>query len=114
MASIHTNWAYVKGLNGNYRDGSNLAESAIAVRHRLNKHYDEGISWSVCGEVYRYERQFQKAWDAYSAAEQIFHGARSWTWLGVIYQEQAICLFQAMQDGINLVPEKIRSRRPSA
>ena len=106
MASIYNNWAYVKGLNGSYRDGSNLAESAIAVRHRLNKYYDEGISWSVCGEVYRYERQFKNAWEAYSVAEQIFHGARSWTWLGVIYQEQAICLFQAMNDGINLVPDK--------
>jgi hypothetical protein len=106
MASIHSNWAYVKGLNGEYRDGSNLAESAIAVRHRLNKPYDEGISWSVCGEVYRYERQFQKAWDAYSVAEQIFHGVRSWTWLGVIYQEQAICLFQAIQYDTNLVPGK--------
>ena len=84
MASIYTNWAYVKGLTGNYRDGSNLAESAIAVRHHLNKYYDEGISWSVCGEVYRYERQFKKAWETYSVAEQIFHGARSWTWLGVL------------------------------
>jgi tetratricopeptide (TPR) repeat protein len=104
LASIHTNWAYVKGLSGNYLDGANLVESAIDVRHRLKRYYDEGISWSVYGEVYRYERRFQKAWDAYSTAEQIFHGERSWTWLGVIYQEQAICLFQAMQDGINLVP----------
>jgi tetratricopeptide (TPR) repeat protein len=102
LASIHTNWAYVKGLTGDYRDGSNLVESAIEVRHRLKRYYDEGISWSVYGEVYRYERRFEKAWEAYSTAEQIFHGQRSWTWLGVIYQEQAICLFQAMQDGINL------------
>ena len=102
LASIHTNWAYVKGLRGDYRNGSNLAESAIEVRHRLKKYYDEGISWSVYGEVYRYERRFEKAWEAYSTAEQIFHGERSWTWLGVIYQEQAVCLFQAMQDGINL------------
>jgi hypothetical protein len=106
MASIHTNWAYVKGLSGNYRDGSSLVESAIEVRHRLNRYYDEGISWSVCGEVYRYERRFRRAWDAYAIAEQIFHGERSWTWLGVIYQEQAICLFQAVQDGTNLVPGK--------
>ncbi len=102
LASIHTNWAYVKGLSGDYRDGSNLVESAIEVRHRLKRYYDEGISWSVYGEVYRYERRFEKAWEAYSIAEQIFHGERSWTWLGVIYQEQAICLFQAMQDGLNL------------
>jgi len=102
LASIHTNWAYVKGLSGDYRDGSNLVESAIEVRHRLKRHYDEGISWSVYGEVYRYERRFEKAWEAYSTAEQIFHGERSWTWLGVIYQEQAICLFQAMKDGLNL------------
>ena len=105
MASIYTNWAYVKGLTGEYRDGSNLAEGAIALRNHLNKYYDEGISLSVCGEVYRYERQFRKAWEKYSVAEQIFHGARSWTWLGIIYQEQAICLFQAIQDKTNLVPD---------
>ena len=106
LASIYSNWAYLKGLTGNYRDGSNLVESAIVVRHRLNRYYDEGISWSVCGEVYRYARNFGKAWSAYSNAEQIFHGGRSWAWLGVIYQEQAICLFQAVQDGINLIPGK--------
>jgi hypothetical protein len=106
IASIYTQWAYVKGLNGEYRDGSNLAESAIAIRHRMNRHYEEGISQSVCGEVYRYERQFRKAWEAYSVAEEIFHGARSWTWLGIIYQEQAICLLQAKPDDASLVPGK--------
>jgi tetratricopeptide (TPR) repeat protein len=106
MASIQTNWAYVKGLGGSYRDGSNLVESAITVRHRLGKYQEEGISWSVCGEVYRYERRFEKAWNAYAEAEQIFHGQRDWSWLGLIYQEQAICLFQAAEDGVNLAPGK--------
>jgi tetratricopeptide (TPR) repeat protein len=102
MASIQTNWAYVKGLGGSYREGTNLVESAITVRHRLKKYQEEGISWSVCGEVYRYARRFQKAWAAYAEAEQIFQGQRNWSWLGLIYQEQAICLFQATQDGISL------------
>jgi len=104
MASIQTNWAYVKGLNGSYRDGTNLVESAITVRHRLKKYQEEGSSWSVCGEVYRYERRFQKAWQAYAEAEQIFQGQRNWSWLGLLYQEQAICLFQATQDGIIVAP----------
>ncbi len=106
MASIQTNWAYVKGLAGSYRDGSNLVESAIAVRQRLKLHQEEGISWSVRGEVCRYERRFQQAWEAYSVAEQAFHGQRNWPWLGLIYQEQAICLFQAVQDGISLTPRR--------
>jgi hypothetical protein len=106
MASIQTNWAYVKGLTGFYRDGTNLVESAITVRHRLKRYQEEGISWSVCGEVYRYERRFQKAWKAYAEAEQIFQGQRNWSWLGLVYQEQAICLFQATQDGIGLIPER--------
>ncbi len=104
MASIQTNWAYVKGLTGAYRDGSNLVESAIRVRHRLKSYQEEGISWSVCGEVYRYERRFERAWNAYAAAEQIFQELRNWSWLGLIYQEQAICLFQAAQDGISMTP----------
>src|SRR5450755_1921303 len=104
MASIQTNWAYVKGLGGNYREGSNLVESAINVRRRLDLHQQEGISWSVSGEVYRYARRFEKAWAAYSVAEQIFHGQRSWPWLGLLFQEQAICLFQAAQDGVHLTP----------
>jgi tetratricopeptide (TPR) repeat protein len=104
MASIQTNWAYVKGLVGKYREGSNLVESAITVRRRLNKRPEEGASWSVCGEVYRYERRFEKAWEAYGRAEQIFLELRNWSWLGVVYQEQAICLFQATHDKVNLVP----------
>lgn len=105
MASIQTNWAYVKGLSGSYRDGTNLVESAINVRRRLRYRQEEGISWSVCGEVYRYERRFQNAWAAYAEAEQIFLDLRSWSWLGTIYQEQAICLYQASQDGINLMSD---------
>jgi tetratricopeptide (TPR) repeat protein len=104
MASIQTNWAYVKGLTGSYRDGTNLVESAISVRHRLKYRHEEGISWSVCGEVYRYERKFQNAWKAYAEAEQIFQDLRNWSWLGLIYQEQAICLHQASREGVRLVP----------
>jgi tetratricopeptide (TPR) repeat protein len=107
MASIQTNWAYVKGLTGQYRDGTNLAESAITVRRRLRNSHEEAISHSVCGEVYRYERRFQKAWEAYGEAEQIFQRLRNWAWLGLIYQQQAICLFQAAQDGSELVPNPV-------
>lgn len=104
MASIQTNWAYVKGLVGSYRDGANLAESAITMRRRLGLRQAEGTSWSVCGEVYRYERRYQKAWAAFIQAEHIFHELRNWSWLGLIYQQQAICLYQATQDGIVIVP----------
>jgi AAA ATPase-like protein len=102
MASIHTNWAYLKGIGGRYDDGINLVESAITVRHRLHRRRAEGISLSVKGEVYRYQRQFKAAWDAYSEAEQLF-GETSWSWLGVIYQEQAICLLQAVQADVRLL-----------
>ncbi len=104
MASILTNWAYVKGLSGEHSEGTNLVESAISIRRRLNRRLEEGSSLSVCGEVYRYERRFNMAWKAYAEAEQIFQELRNWSWLGIIYQEQAICLFQAAQDGIDVSP----------
>lgn len=108
MASIQTNWAYVKGLDGSYREGSELVESAISVRHRLGLTTEEAISWSVCGEVYRYARRFEKAWAAYSAAVQLLQGRRCyWNWLGLIYQQQAICLYQALQDNIRLTADPI-------
>ncbi len=106
MASIHTNWAYLKGLNGRYHEGSSLVESAIKVRQRLRLYQQEGISWSVCGEVYRYDRRFLKAWEAFAVAERAFQGQRNWSWLGLIYQQQAICLFQANEAGVNLVAER--------
>jgi hypothetical protein len=106
MASIHTNWAYLKGLTGKYTEGLSLVESAIDVRHRFKLFQQEGISWSVCGEVHRYEKRFIKAWDAYALAEQLFQGQRNWSWLGTIYQQQAICLQQATEDGIIVAPER--------
>lgn len=107
MASIQSNWAYVKGLTGDYRAGTNLAQSAITVRRRLGNRQEEGNSWSVLGEVLRYERRFQKAWEAYAEAERIFEELRNWAWLGLVYQEQAICLFQSAQERIELVPDPV-------
>ena len=102
MASIHTNWAYLKGIGGWYVGGINLVDSAISVRRRQRRRHEQGISWSVKGEVHRYQRQFKEAWDAYSTAEQLF-GETSVSWLGVIYQEQAICLFQAIEADVQLL-----------
>jgi len=102
MASIQTNWAYVKGLDGDYLEGQELIESAISFRHRIEDNPAEGKSWSVRGEVYRYARRFERAWAAYAVAEQLLQGRRYWSWLGLIYQEQAICLYQAAHDDIQL------------
>ncbi len=107
MASILSNWAYVKGLTGDYRAGTNLAQSAITVRRRLGNRQDEGSSWSVLGEVYRYERRFHKAWDAYAEAERIFQELRNWAWIGQVRQEQAVCLLQAHQEKIDLVTDPV-------
>src|SRR5262249_51605682 len=35
IASIQTNWAYVKALQGNYADARNLVDSAIDIRQRI-------------------------------------------------------------------------------
>jgi tetratricopeptide (TPR) repeat protein len=102
-ASINTNWAYLKGVGGRYGAGINLVESAITLRGRLGRHHQQAISWSVKGEVHRYNRQFKEAWEAYAKAEQLFREQSSWSWLGVVYQEQAICLFQSIPAGVQLL-----------
>lgn len=102
IASIYNNWAYVKGIGGKYEDGVNLIESAISIRKRLGRRHEQAISYSVKGEVYRYHRRFREAWQAYAEAEQLF-GETSWSWRGVIYQEQAICLFQSTLAGVQLL-----------
>jgi tetratricopeptide (TPR) repeat protein len=98
IASIQTNWAYTKGLMGSYDDALDLAENSIKIRQSLRLQQEEAMSWSVCGEVYRYQRRFGKARDAYAVAERILEGQQNWPWLGVIYQQQAICLFQQAED----------------
>jgi tetratricopeptide (TPR) repeat protein len=102
MASIYTNWAYVKGVGGKYDDAINMVESAITVRRRMGKRREHAISCSVKGEVYRYHRQFKEAWEVYGEALQLF-GESSLSWLGVLYQEQAICLFQSIPAAVQLV-----------
>jgi GTPase SAR1 family protein len=111
LASIQTNWAYVKGLSGSYRDGLELAESAITMRSRLRLRAEEGMSWSVCGEVYRYARRFQMAWAAYARAERLLQGRRNYGRLSFVLQEQAICLFQAEQEGIRITGDPLDSAR---
>ena len=104
LAEIQAFWAYVKGFSGGYRDASNLVESAITVNRRFNDRQREGSALSIYGEILRYERRFERAWRVYREAELIFESQRSWSMLGVLYQEQAICLVQAAEDEINLAP----------
>lgn len=104
IASIETNWAYVMGLDGNYTEGIQLADRAIELRHQYGSPVEEGISWSVCGEIYRYAKRFDKAWEAYAAAERLLQGP-NWNWLGLIYQEQAICLYQAWRENDELTEQ---------
>jgi tetratricopeptide (TPR) repeat protein len=106
LASIQTNWAYVKGLGGFYRDGLSLVESAISMRGGLGLRRETAISHSTRGEVLRYEQKFQKAWAAYAEAERIFDELQDASWLGTIYQQQAICLFQAHLDNLRLVNDQ--------
>ena len=103
MASIQTNWAYLKALRGAFREARNLVDSAIAVRKRFSSRQLVGISLSVSGEVYRYEANFARAWAAYLEAEAIFQETKSWPWLGMLYQEMAICLHQAGRERLVLV-----------
>lgn len=101
LASIQTNWAYIKGLSGSYLEGIDLAETAADSRHTMGLTADEGLSRSVCGEVYRYARRFDMAWRAYAQAERLLLAERPyWDRLGFVYQEQAICLYQAARDRI--------------
>ena len=105
LASIQANWAYVKGLAGSYDEGIHLADNAIKLRQLSGGPVEVGISWSVKGEVYRYAKRFGKAWAAYVTAEHQLHESPHWTGLGLIYQEQAICLYQALLDDISLTED---------
>ena len=53
--------------------------------------------------MYRYEANFARAWAAYLEAEAIFQETKSWPWLGMLYQEMAICLHQAGRERLVLV-----------
>jgi tetratricopeptide (TPR) repeat protein len=103
LASIQTNWAYVKGLLGNYADALGLIESAIVMRGELGLRLEQGASHSVHGEVLRYQQKFKHAWAAYAKAERIFQELHESSWLGTVYQEQAICLYQAYLEGSRLL-----------
>jgi tetratricopeptide (TPR) repeat protein len=111
LASILTNWAYVKALLGFYHEAKDLVESAVTIRRRLGEKKGEGISLSVSGEVYRLDEKFEQAWESYREAERIFHETKNAAWLGLLYQEQAICLFQASGRGLDLAPDSYGQAR---
>jgi hypothetical protein len=102
IASIETQWAYVKGLNGSHLNASELVDSAISIRQNLGNPAAEGLSWSVRGEVHRYARRFEMAWKAYGCAERLLGSVSR---LGFVRQQQAICLHQALQDDIRLTED---------
>ena len=103
MASIERNWAYVNGISGNSGEATNLVESAIRLYRNFGTKNEVAATLSVQGEVYRYGWQFTLAWESFAEAEAIFEETRNRAWLGVVFQEQAICLAQAHRKGIKLL-----------
>jgi hypothetical protein len=114
LASIQTNWAYIKGLSGEFGEAMHLAQTAAGTRRRLKNPSGEGLSWSVCGEVHRYARRYPMAWQCYADAERLLmEGQPYWDRLGFVYQEQAICLYQAAREGITILPGEDRDKHRS-
>ena len=106
LASIQTNWSYLKALRGEYDRALGLVDTALEVRKQLNRPRGLAISLSTAGEVNRYSRDFNRAWECYGRAEEGFTRLRHQPWLGLVYQEQAICLFQAHQADVELRPDQ--------
>jgi tetratricopeptide (TPR) repeat protein len=105
FASICNNRAYVSALLGKYGKAKDLIGKAIGIRTRLGAEDALGFSYSVRGEIHRYERSFELAWESYREAVAIFENLRAEHRLGVVHQEQAICLFQAERAGVSLVDD---------
>jgi tetratricopeptide (TPR) repeat protein len=99
-ANIQSNWAYVQALQGRYTEAHDLVDGALKVRRARGLERAVGMALSVKGEIYRYSREYAHAWLTYREAEEIFQKASDWPWLGMIYQEEAICLFQSSRFGI--------------
>jgi tetratricopeptide (TPR) repeat protein len=106
LASICTNWAYVSALRGRYDQAKELVHTAVDIRRRLGAPDALALSLSVRGEILRYERSFGQAWDSYEEAAATVAPPLAAKWLGLLHQEQAICLFQAEQAGVAIVPDQ--------
>lgn len=98
-ANVQVQYAYVLALRGLYQDARDQVESGLKVRRRLNLTRYIGMALSVKGEVNRYARDYEVAWEAYREAEDIFESMDDWSWLGLVQQEMAICLYQASRIG---------------
>lgn len=103
-AAIQSQYAYVQALRGLYQDAHELVDSALDIRKTIDDASSIGMTLSVKGEVFRYERRFYQAMQTYWDAEEVFAQLDNWGWLGLVRQQMAICLFQAYQYG-ELFPE---------
>lgn len=98
-AAVQSQYAYLQALRGVYQDAYEMVDSALEIRQVLGEPRDIGMALSVKGEVFRYERKFNLAMQAYKKGETIFAELNSWGWLGLLRQQMAICLFQACRSG---------------
>lgn len=111
LASILTNWAYLKALQGQYNEARSLAASALATRRKLGRDRAVAVSLNVAGEVHRYERLFEDAWNYYHEAEAMFVRLGDWPWIGLVLQEQAVCLVQMHDAGHDLVDDPVNEAK---
>jgi tetratricopeptide (TPR) repeat protein len=94
LARIETSLAYVEGLIGNYATAETLIQDALTTHRRQSPPERVGATLSVMGEIFRYQGQFDKAYQAFEEALSIFTDAQDFGWIGQIRQQMAIALIQ--------------------
>lgn len=102
-AQILRNLAYVETLIGNYDEAAYFIHSSLDFRRDQHDILNLGKDLSVLGEISRYQRQFEKAHEAYDEAIGLFNEAGALGWQGLVEQEKAICLIQESAE-----PESIK------
>lgn len=97
-ASSLNSHAYVSALQGHYDNAIELCRQGLDLRRRFTSPRFVGMSYSTLGEIYRYKRDFEHAFECYREALKIFEREEDNEWLAVIYQQQAIAKLQGRRN----------------
>jgi tetratricopeptide (TPR) repeat protein len=94
LAQTGTGLAYVEALMGRYVAAEEWIKTALEQRRLLGSPEEIGMSLSVQGEIFRYQRSFDQARKAYDEALKLFTEQGNMMWMGQVQQQLAIELLQ--------------------
>lgn len=105
-ALIQYHYGFILALRGRYPEAQAKADLALDLALRLGNEPLRARVLNAKANIDRMAGAYESAYEAVSEAESLFVKLENDPWLGIVRQSMAICMYEAAEKNVRLLPYK--------